>query len=101
MCGSMEIEADMRQHLEIFNREEQELLKPENNNRMFDFRSVQDVNRAESMINKIIIQDVKDLKLSGLDFEDKAVFRGQFDLNKLNRMSSKETKALIDNLQNC
>ena len=69
-----EIEADMRQHLEIFNREEQELLKPENNNRMFDFRSVQDVNRAESMINKIIIQDVKDLKLSGLDFEDKAVF---------------------------
>lgn len=94
-----EIEADMRQHLEIFNREERELLKPENNNRMFDFRSVKDVNRAESMINKIIIQDVRDLKLSGLDFEDKAIFRGQFDLNKLNRMSSKETKALIDNLQ--
>lgn len=94
-----EIEADMRQHLEIFNREEQELLKPENNNRMFDFRSVKDVNRAESMINKIIIQDVRDLKLSGLDFEDKAIFRGQFDLSKLNRMSSKETKALIDNLQ--
>lgn len=57
-----EIEADMRQHLEIFNREEQELLKPENNNRMFDFRSVQDVNRAESMINKIIIRNSSNLR---------------------------------------
>lgn len=93
-----QLEADMRSHLELFTNEERELLKPENNNLMFEFKNIKDISRAERMVDKIVMQDVKDLKILGIDFESQALLKGQFSMEKLSRMTAKETRYLIKDL---
>ena len=95
--GINELEIKMRDNLAWFNAREHILL--EKNNRIFNFKHIEDIYTTQSMIDKVIIHDVDDLKKMGFDVESKAIFKGKFDISKMKRMTSKETDRLIDDLE--